>query len=53
MDTQNYTYHKMHRTSLFLMANLGSEVSKIISAKERNDFEMLEMAKTKATERIA
>ncbi len=29
------------RNSLFLMANLGSEVSKIISAKNRNDTELL------------
>ena len=37
------------RTSLFLMANLGSEVSKIISAKEKNDGEMLDLARAKAT----
>ena len=36
------------RTSLFLMANLGSEVSKIFSAKKENDLEMLGMAMTKA-----
>jgi hypothetical protein len=31
----------MQRNSLFLMANLGSEVSKIISAKQRNDQTLL------------
>ena len=31
----------MQRNSLFLMANLGSEVSKIISAKNRNDVTLL------------
>lgn len=36
------------RTSIFLMANLGSEVSKIISAKEKNDIIMLDLASTKA-----
>ena len=35
-------------TSLILMANLGSEFSKIFYAKENNDAEMLEMAMLKA-----
>ena len=36
------------RTPLFLMANLGSEVNKMISAKEKNDPEMLTSAINKA-----
>ena len=36
------------RTSIFLMANLGAEVNKIISAKEKKDFEMLRLAIGKA-----
>lgn len=32
------------RTSLFLMANLGAEVSRIISAKERGDTVMMQGA---------
>ena len=39
---------KTERNSLFLMANLGSEVSKIFSAKADSDLEMLEMSTTKA-----
>lgn len=31
----------IQRNSLFLMANLGSEVSKIISAKKKNDQTLL------------
>lgn len=36
------------RTPLFLMANLGSEVSKIISAKQKKDYTMLNFAVLKA-----
>ena len=36
------------RNSLFLMANLGSEVSKIISAKNRNDAILLDTYLTQA-----
>ena len=36
------------RTSLFLMANLGSEVSKIFSAKEKNNKNLLVNAITRA-----
>ena len=39
------------RTSLFLMANLGAEVSRIISAKERGDDMMVQGALERA-ERI-
>ena len=41
------------RSPLFLMANLGSEVSKIISAKEKGDYEILKIAKEKAKSIIA
>lgn len=34
--------------SLFLMANLGSEVSKIFSAQEKNNISMFNMASEKA-----
>ena len=36
------------RTSLFLMANLGSEVSQIFSAKEKNNTNLLASAMTRA-----
>ena len=38
----------MERTSLFLMANLGSEVTGIFSAKEKGDSLMLNMAMERA-----
>ena len=39
------------RTSLFLMANLGAEVSRIISAKEKSDSTLMQGALERA-ERI-
>ncbi len=41
------------KTPLFLMANLGSEVSKIISAKEKNNAVMLDLATQKTTSIIS
>lgn len=35
---------KTERTSQFLMANIGSEVSRIISAKNNNDFALVKDA---------
>lgn len=40
------------RTPLFLMANLGSEVSKIFSAKKKSDASLLDSARKKAQEII-
>ena len=39
---------KTERTSVFFMANLGSEVSRIFSAKESGDLKILQMAMAKA-----
>ena len=39
---------KTERTSLFFMANLSSEVSRIFSAKENGDLKILQMAMAKA-----
>ena len=39
---------KTERTSVFLMANLGSEVSRIFSAKEKNNPNLLVSAITRA-----
>ena len=39
---------KTERTPLFLIANLGSEVTKIFSAKEKGDLIMLDLAISKA-----
>lgn len=36
------------RTSLFLMANLGAEVSRIISAREQNDIDAMGAALERA-----
>ena len=41
------------RTPVFLMANLGSEVAKIFSAREKVNLNMLEMATQKANEIIS
>ena len=38
----------MERTTLFLMANLGSEVSRLLSAIERGDAEMTESCKDRS-----
>ncbi len=43
----------IQRSPLFLMANLGSEVSKIFSAHEKNNMEMLISAHRKAQEIIS
>jgi hypothetical protein len=43
----------IERTPLFLMANLGSEVSRIFNAKEKSDNVMLENALKKAKEIIS
>lgn len=39
---------KTTRTSLFLMSNLGSEVARIFSAKEKGNGDMLESATNRA-----
>ncbi len=43
----------IQRSSLFLMANLGSEVSKMFGAKERSDMTVLQGASRKAQEIIS
>jgi len=40
------------RTSLFLMANLGAEVSRIISAKKKGDDMLLQLSLKKAHDMI-
>ncbi len=42
----------IQRSPVFLMANLGSEVSKIFGAKEKSDENMLRIASRKAQEII-
>ena len=39
----------IQRTPLFLIANLGSEVAKILKAKAENDWVVLSLAKKRAT----
>lgn len=39
---------KTERTALFLMANLGSEVARLLSALERGDVEMADGAHSRA-----
>ena len=41
------------RTSLFLMANLGSEVSRIISAQQKNDHALLIAARERAQNMVS
>ena len=41
------------RTPLFLMANLGSEVSRMLSALERGDADMARRSKKRADEILA
>lgn len=41
------------RTSLFLMANLGAEVSRLISAKERGDVVLMQGALKRAEHILA
>ncbi len=49
MEIKIVTEKISKRTSLFLMANLGAEVSRILSAKKNNDFILVKSALERAS----